>query len=98
MMIDNNPHKVAGTCWPRSKPSRLISAAVRSCGKKVSLADLIVLGGGAAIEKAAKDAGTPVEVAFAPGRMDASQDQTDAHSFVPRRTTSDEPTIARPAG
>jgi catalase-peroxidase len=58
-------------------------------GKKVSLADLIVLGGGAAIEKAAKDAGTAVEVAFSPGRMDASQDQTDAHSFAPLEPLAD---------
>ena len=46
-------------------------------GKKVSLADLIVLGGGAAIEKAAKDGGHNVKVPFTPGRMDASQEQTD---------------------
>jgi catalase-peroxidase len=58
-------------------------------GKKVSLADLIVLGGGAAIEKAAKDAGTNVEVPFTPGRMDASQDQTDADSFAPLEPASD---------
>jgi catalase-peroxidase len=58
-------------------------------GKKVSLADLIVLGGGAAIEKAAKDAGTPVEVPFTPGRMDASQEQTDAASFAPLEPASD---------
>jgi catalase-peroxidase len=51
--------------------------------KKVSLADLIVLGGGAAIERAAKNAGYEVDVAFIPGRMDASQDQTDIHSFAP---------------
>jgi len=54
----------------------------QSGGKKVSLADLIVLGGAAAIEKAAKAAGQEVEVAFAPGRMDASQDQTDVDSFA----------------
>jgi catalase-peroxidase len=58
-------------------------------GKKVSLADLIVLGGGAAIEKAAKDAGTNIEVPFTPGRMDASQDQTDAASFAPLEPASD---------
>jgi catalase-peroxidase len=58
-------------------------------GKRVSLADLIVLGGAAAVEKAAKDAGTPVEVAFTPGRMDASQAQTDAASFAPLEPTSD---------
>jgi catalase-peroxidase len=51
-------------------------------GKKVSLADLIVLGGAAAVEAAAAKAGTPVEVAFAPGRTDASQEQTDAASFA----------------
>ena len=50
-------------------------------GKKVSLADLIVLGGCAAIEKAAKDAGIDVKVPFTPGRMDASQEQTDIESF-----------------
>lgn len=50
-------------------------------GKKVSLADLIVLGGCAAIEKAARDAGYMVIVPFAPGRMDASQEQTDVESF-----------------
>jgi catalase-peroxidase len=54
----------------------------QSGGKKVSLADLIVLGGTAAVEKAAKDAGHPVQVPFAPGRMDASQQQTDVNSFA----------------
>ncbi len=58
-------------------------------GKKVSLADLIVLGGGAAIEKAAKDAGVDVKVPFAPGRMDASQEQTDVESFAPLEPTAD---------
>lgn len=50
-------------------------------GRQVSLADLIVLAGTAAVEKAAKDAGTPVEVQFNPGRTDASQEQTDVDSF-----------------
>ena len=58
-------------------------------GKKVSLADLIVLGGGAAIEKAAKDAGQTMEVPFTPGRMDASQQQTDAGSFEPLEPIAD---------
>jgi len=58
-------------------------------GKKVSLADLIVLSGAAAIEKAAKDAGTNVKVPFTPGRMDASQDQTDAASFAPLEPLAD---------
>jgi catalase-peroxidase len=51
-------------------------------GKRVSLADLIVLGGCAAIEQAAKNAGCPVDVPFAPGRTDASQEQTDVESFA----------------
>jgi len=50
-------------------------------GKRVSLADLIVLGGSAAVEKAAAEAGTPVEVSFVPGRTDASAEQTDTASF-----------------
>ena len=58
-------------------------------GKKVSLADLIVLGGGAAIEKAAKAAGHDVKVPFTPGRMDASQQQTDVESFAPLEPTAD---------
>ena len=63
--------------------------ASQSGGKKVSLADLIVLGGGAAIEKAAKDAGHDVKVPFTPGRMDASQEQTDVDSFAPLEPTAD---------
>jgi catalase-peroxidase len=58
-------------------------------GKKVSLADLIVLGGDAAIEKAAKDAGVDVKIPFKPGRMDASQEQTDVESFAPLEPTAD---------
>jgi catalase-peroxidase len=58
-------------------------------GKKVSLADLIVLGGCAAVEKAAKDAGQDVKVPFTPGRMDASQQQTDADSFAPLEPRAD---------
>ena len=53
-----------------------------SGGKKISLADLIVLAGSAAVEKAAKDAGFDVTVPFAPGRTDASQEQTDVESFA----------------
>ena len=54
----------------------------QSGGKKVSLADLIVLGGCAAVEEAAKKAGHDVKVPFSPGRTDASQEQTDVHSFA----------------
>jgi catalase-peroxidase len=60
-----------------------------SGGKKVSLADLIVLAGGAAVEKAARDAGIDVPVPFKPGRMDASQDQTDVPSFAPLEPVAD---------
>jgi catalase-peroxidase len=58
-------------------------------GKKVSLADLIVLGGSAAVEKAAKAAGIDVKVPFAPGRTDATQDQTDVDSFAPLEPRAD---------
>ena len=56
--------------------------AAQSGGKRVSLADVIVLGGCAAIERAAKEAGQSVTVPFTPGRTDASQEQTDADSFA----------------
>jgi catalase-peroxidase len=79
--------------WPVNQPERLAKVlktlermqsefnSVQSVGKKVSLADLIVLAGCAAIEKAAKNAGHDVSVPFTPGRMDASQEQTDVESF-----------------
>jgi catalase-peroxidase len=57
--------------------------------KKVSLADLIVLGGSAAVEKAAKDAGFDIEVPFAPGRVDATDEHTDAESFAALEPTAD---------
>ena len=63
--------------------------ASASGGKKVSHADLIVLGGCAAIEKAAKDAGIDLKVPFTPGRMDASQEQTDVDSFAPLEPVAD---------
>jgi len=63
--------------------------AIQSGGKKVSLADLIVLGGCAAVEEAAKKAGHGIQVPFSPGRTDASQEQTDVHSFAPLEPTSD---------
>jgi catalase-peroxidase len=87
--------------WDVNQPAELAKAlqaleaiqkefnASQSGGKKVSLADLIVLGGGAAIEKAASGAGHDVKVPFTPGRMDASQEQTDAHSFAPLEPTAD---------
>jgi catalase-peroxidase len=63
--------------------------ASASGGKKVSLADLIILAGDAAIEKAAKDGGTDVKIPFKPGRMDASQEQTDVESFEPLEPKAD---------
>jgi len=58
-------------------------------GKKISLADLIVLAGCAAVEKAAKDGGTNVKIPFTPGRMDASEEQTDVASFAPLEPRAD---------
>jgi catalase-peroxidase len=63
--------------------------SAQSGGKKVSLADLIVLGGCAAVEEAAKKAGHNVKVPFSPGRTDASQEQTDTHSFAVLEPTAD---------
>ncbi|MFJ8214762.1 catalase/peroxidase HPI [Streptomyces sp. NPDC096033] len=61
----------------------------RSDGRQVSVADLVVLAGGAAVEKAAKEAGFDVEVPFTPGRVDASQEQTDVESFAALEPTAD---------
>jgi catalase-peroxidase len=80
--------------WEVNEPNQLATAlrtlegiqqafnAAQAGGKRVSLADLIVLAGGAAVERAARDAGVDVEVPFAPGRTDASQEQTDVESFA----------------
>ena len=87
--------------WEVNDPSNLETALAtleeirgefnrsRSDGKRVSLADLIVLGGCAAVEKAARDAGYEVEVPFSPGRTDASAEQTDAASFSVLEPTTD---------
>jgi catalase-peroxidase len=66
-----------------------IQAEFNSGAKKVSLADLIVLGGSAAVEKAAKDAGHDVTVPFTPGRVDATEEQTDAESFAALEPNAD---------
>ncbi|MFG2575126.1 catalase/peroxidase HPI [Streptomyces sp. NPDC048481] len=66
-----------------------VQAEFNAGAKKVSLADLIVLGGAAAVEKAARDAGHDVEVPFTPGRVDASQEQTDVESFAALEPTAD---------
>jgi len=87
--------------WEANEPAQLgkvLSAlekiqqtfnAAQSGGKKISLADLIVLAGTAAVEKAAKDGGFDAKASFAPGRMDASQDQTDTHAFAPLEPAAD---------
>ncbi|MDX3750979.1 catalase/peroxidase HPI [Streptomyces sp. AK08-02] len=63
--------------------------AAQSGGKQVSLADVIVLAGAAGVEKAAKDAGFDIEVPFTPGRVDATQEQTDVESFAALEPTAD---------
>ena len=81
--------------WEVNQPAQLktvlnnLETIQKGFGKKVSLADLIVLAGSAAVEKAAKDAGVDVKVAFTPGRMDASQEQTDVESFAPLEPRAD---------
>ncbi len=85
--------------WEANQPAQLakvlgvlegIQADFNAIGaKKISLADLIVLAGAAGVEKAAKAAGTDVVVPVTPGRMDASQEQTDTHSFAPLEPRAD---------
>ncbi len=84
----NQPAQVAKVLQALEAIQREFNAS-QSGRKKVSLADLIVLGGCAAIEKAAKDAGQEVKIPFTPGRMDASQEQTDVDSFAPLEPTAD---------
>ncbi|MFI1487099.1 catalase/peroxidase HPI [Streptomyces sp. NPDC020747] len=84
--------------WDANDPDQLaqvlrvlegIQAEFNSGAKKVSLADLIVLGGSAAVEKAAKDAGHDVTVPFTPGRVDATEEHTDAESFAALEPAAD---------
>ena len=80
--------------WDVNQPAQLAQVlskleAIQKESGKVSLADLIVLGGNAAIEKAAKDAGVAVKVPFKGGRADATQDQTDVESFAPLEPRAD---------
>ncbi|MDQ0785621.1 catalase/peroxidase HPI [Streptomyces sp. B3I8] len=87
--------------WEVNDPDRLASVlrvlegvqtsfnSAQTGGKQVSLADLIVLGGSAAVEHAAKEAGFETEVPFTPGRVDASQEQTDTESFAALEPTAD---------
>jgi catalase-peroxidase len=78
----NNPPKLAKVLNTLEKIQKEFNDSHAGGTKRVSLADLIVLGGCAAIEKAAKDGGFSVDVPFVPGRTDASQDQTDVESFA----------------
>ena len=84
--------------WDVNEPDQLaqvlrvlegIQSEFNTGAKKVSLADLIVLGGAAAVEKAAKDAGHDIEVPFTPGRVDATEEHTDAESFAALEPTAD---------
>ncbi|MEU2779471.1 peroxidase family protein, partial [Streptomyces sp. NPDC007162] len=84
--------------WEVNDPDRLaqvlrvlegVQRDFNTGAKKVSLADLIVLGGAAAVEKAAKDAGVDIEVPFTPGRVDATEEHTDAESFAALEPTAD---------
>jgi catalase-peroxidase len=84
----NNPRELAKVLQRLEGIQKDFNHA-QSAGKKVSLADLIVLGGGAAVEQAAKKAGYDVQVPFTPGRTDASQDQTDPVSFAVLEPTAD---------
>ncbi|MEW2500746.1 catalase/peroxidase HPI [Amycolatopsis sp. NPDC047767] len=84
----NNPDELAQVLTTLEGVQEAFNAA-QSGGKKISLADLIVLGGAAGVEKAAKDAGVTITVPFTPGRTDATAEQTDAESFVPLEPKAD---------
>ncbi len=84
----NNPRELANVLKRLERIQKDFNGA-QSGGKRVSLADLIVLGGNAAIEQAAKKAGHDVQVPFTPGRTDASQEQTDVVSFAVLEPTAD---------
>jgi catalase-peroxidase len=83
----NGPAQLARTLQKLEAIQKTFNA--KAGRKKVSVADLIVLGGCAAVEKAAKKAGHDIKVPFAPGRMDASQEQTDVESFAPLEPVAD---------
>jgi catalase-peroxidase len=85
----NDPAELATVLRALEGIQESFNGSQNGSGKQVSLADLIVLGGCAAIEQAAKNAGHDVEVPFTPGRADASQEQTDADSFDALEPTAD---------
>ena len=83
----NNPDELAPVLRTLANIAESFNSA--QSGKKISLADLIVLAGGAGVEQGAKQAGVTVEVPFSPGRTDATQDQTDAESFAAMEPAAD---------
>jgi catalase-peroxidase len=85
----NDPEQLAMVLSTLGGVRDSFNASQNGSGKRVSLADLIVLGGCAAVEQAAKDGGVEVQVPFTPGRADASQEQTDAESFEALEPTAD---------
>jgi catalase-peroxidase len=85
----NDPAQLAKVLRTLEGIQQQFNAGQTGGGKQVSLADLIVLGGCAAVERAAKNAGIDVEVPFTPGRTDASQEQTDVESFAVLEPTVD---------
>ncbi|WSB51662.1 catalase/peroxidase HPI [Streptomyces cellulosae] len=84
----NDPDRLAGVIRALEGVQEAFNAE-QTGGKQVSFADLVVLGGAAAVEKAAKDAGFDIEVPFTPGRVDATQEQTDVESFAALEPTAD---------
>ncbi|MEU9585299.1 catalase/peroxidase HPI [Streptomyces werraensis] len=84
----NEPDRLAGVIRALEGVQEAFNAA-QTGGKQVSFADLVVLGGVAAVEKAAKDAGFDIEVPFTPGRVDATQEQTDVESFAALEPAAD---------
>ncbi|GHE46674.1 catalase/peroxidase HPI [Streptomyces thermocarboxydus] len=84
----NDPDRLAGVIRALEGVQEAFNAE-QTGGKQVSFADLVVLGGVAAVEKAAKDAGFDIEVPFTPGRVDATQEQTDVESFAALEPTAD---------
>ncbi|MEU3222943.1 catalase/peroxidase HPI [Streptomyces sp. NPDC006976] len=84
----NDPDRLAGVLRTLQSVQESFNSAQQG-GKQVSLADLIVLAGAAGIEKAAEAAGTDIEVPFTPGRVDATQEQTDVESFVELEPAAD---------
>ena len=85
----NDPAELATVLSTLAGIQQSFNGSQNGSGKRVSLADLVVLAGSAAVEQAAKDGGVEIEVPFTPGRTDASAEQTDADSFAPLEPAAD---------